>query len=202
MPSPPETADEDIARLRAKLRETEDMLVAAEELLLATGHSLEDIEQNKADGATAQSSVRSAAGPYRLLVEQISQPALTIMQDGSIIFCNTAFANLVGLPRERLVGTALAEILSGGPEKKSLVDELTRGAQRARQWSVRCPDGMKSVSLSCRSVRLFGKAVHSLVVSPNDLPAAHTLPKMDGHDRDHGRERAGQTRLQQTDGHE
>lgn len=201
MPAPPETPLQVVERLRAKLRETEDMLVVAEELLRATGHSWEDVERDKAAGDFGQSSVRSAAGPYRLLVEQISEPALTVMHDGSIVFCNSAFADLVGVPRERLVGGALDELLSGNAPHKSLVGELTRGAQKERQWNLLTASGAKSVSLSCRSVRLFGKAVHSLVITPSNVPSAHMLPQTDGHAETQGNG-TGQQRLQRPDDHD
>ncbi|NIJ47954.1 PAS domain-containing protein [Rhizomicrobium electricum] len=202
MPAPPETPLQVVERLRAKLRETEDMLVVAEELLRATGHSWEDVERDKAAGDFGQCSVRSAAGPYRLLVEQISEPALTVMHNGSIVFCNSAFADLVGVPRERLSGIAIDEILSGNAPQKSVVDELTSAAQRERQWSLRTSTGAKSVSLSCRSVRLFGKAVHSLVVKLGDVPAAHMLARTDDHAGSSGHNGTGQQHLQQSDGHD
>ena len=53
----------------------------------------------------------SADRPYRLLVEEMQQGAITLSSDGTIAFCNRRFADLVGKPLERLLGIAFHEFI-------------------------------------------------------------------------------------------
>ena len=45
--------------------------------------------------------------PYRIFVEQMREGALTLGVDGTILYCNQAFANMVGGPLEQVMGSAL-----------------------------------------------------------------------------------------------
>lgn len=44
---------------------------------------------------------------YRLLVESMDEGALTLGEDGTIFYCNSRFAEMVQVPLEQIVGTAL-----------------------------------------------------------------------------------------------
>lgn len=50
--------------------------------------------------------------PYRTLVETMNQGAATLTSDGTILYSNRRLAELLGVPREKLVGTKLAWYLS------------------------------------------------------------------------------------------
>jgi PAS domain S-box-containing protein len=54
-------------------------------------------------------TLETADRPYRLLVEEMQQGALTLRHDGTIAYCNRRFADLVGRPLERLVGIAFRD---------------------------------------------------------------------------------------------
>ena len=43
-------------------------------------------------------TLRSADQPYRLMVEQMREGALTLAADGTILYCNQRFAELMALP--------------------------------------------------------------------------------------------------------
>jgi PAS domain S-box-containing protein len=45
--------------------------------------------------------------PYRLLVEQMQDGAVTLTAAGDVLYCNARFAELVGLPVEKIVGGPL-----------------------------------------------------------------------------------------------
>jgi PAS domain S-box-containing protein len=49
--------------------------------------------------------------PYRLMVEQMREGALTLAADGTILYCNQRFAELMARPAERIAGQALREFL-------------------------------------------------------------------------------------------
>ena len=49
-------------------------------------------------------TLRSADQPYRLMVEQMREGALTLAADGTILYCNQRFAELMARPPERITG--------------------------------------------------------------------------------------------------
>jgi len=102
----------DITRqLRRELDETRLRLVEAEETLGA-------IRQGEADGFVIAGpqgpqvfTLQGALEPYRLLIEQMSEGALTLARDGVILYANQTFAAMLQLPPGRVIGTALRDFL-------------------------------------------------------------------------------------------
>ncbi len=56
-------------------------------------------------------TLETADRPYRLLVEEMAQGALTLSEDGTITYCNRRFADLVGRPLARLVGVDFCDFI-------------------------------------------------------------------------------------------
>jgi PAS domain S-box-containing protein len=56
--------------------------------------------------------------PYRILIEAMGEGALTLSRDGTILYANRAFAGIVGMPLERILGAKVQEFLPAreGPE--------------------------------------------------------------------------------------
>jgi len=99
MPRPRRRArsSQTIADLRRRLQEAEDTIAAIRE-----GH-VEALVVHAAEGEQIY-TLRSADHPYRLMVEQMREGALTLDADGTILYCNTRFAELMGMPPERVAG--------------------------------------------------------------------------------------------------
>src|SRR2546428_13727704 len=49
-------------------------------------------------------TLKSAEQPYRMLVEQMQEGALTLTPAGDILYCNRRFAELVGAGPESVIG--------------------------------------------------------------------------------------------------
>ncbi|MFZ1106258.1 MAG: PAS domain S-box protein [Hyphomicrobiaceae bacterium] len=96
---------EELERLRRQLAEAADALRA-----IRTG----EIDAIVAQGPTGPAvySLKSADTPYRLLVEQMHEGALTVSAAGVIMYANAAFASLVGVSVARLRGRDLAEFIA------------------------------------------------------------------------------------------
>ena len=47
----------------------------------------------------------TADKPFRLLIENMHEGAVTVNEDGSILYCNSSFANMVNLPLQKITGT-------------------------------------------------------------------------------------------------
>lgn len=123
--SPPVTtsADEDdMEDLRARLAEAEETLRA-----IRAGE-VDALVVDRADGP-AVFTLKDAAEPYRLLVEQMAQGALTVAADGVILYCNNSFAHMLGRPRERVIGTDLAGFVA--PAGRPGLQALLMGDDRA-----------------------------------------------------------------------
>ena len=62
--------------------------------------------------------LKSAEQPYRLLVEKMQEGAVTLLRDGTILYCNARFAELAGMPLEEVIGAPVPDItlttLDGG----------------------------------------------------------------------------------------
>ncbi len=116
----------EIEMLRAKLDDAEDTLRA--------------IRDGEADalvvtGSTGQ-RVYSLAGPqhaYRLLIEQMSEGALTLGSDGGVLYCNQSVATMLKKPLGQVLGHALDSHLAEADRARFFTllrraqDEATRG---------------------------------------------------------------------------
>jgi len=59
-------------------------------------------------------SLAGAESVYRLVVETMKETALTVAPDGTVLFCNTRFGELIKRPLEQIVGRRLASFLAPG----------------------------------------------------------------------------------------
>ena len=95
---------EENADLRRRLEE-------AEEVIRAIHSGAVDAFVVAEPHGTRVYTLQSADRPYRLLVEEMQQGALTLRNDGTIAYCNRRFADLVGRSLERLVGVAFRDFI-------------------------------------------------------------------------------------------
>ena len=47
----------------------------------------------------------AADKPYRILIEKMNEGAVTLNEDGTILYCNSYFSNMVKLPMQKVIGT-------------------------------------------------------------------------------------------------
>jgi PAS domain S-box-containing protein len=90
--------------LRRQLAEAEDALVA-----IRTGEIDAIVVQS--DTGPVVYTLKTADTPYRLLVEQMREGALTVSAEGIIIYANAAFARMLNLPAARLRGADLMDFI-------------------------------------------------------------------------------------------
>jgi len=57
-------------------------------------------------------TLQSAERPYRILIEQMQEGALTVSSDGTIIYCNPRFADMMGVPYEDVIAHGFTEFVS------------------------------------------------------------------------------------------
>jgi PAS domain S-box-containing protein len=67
---------------------------------------------------------------YRLLMERMNEGAVTLAADGTVLYCNRRFAELVRRPHSRVLGASLRELVH--TYDRARLDDLLVGAGRAR----------------------------------------------------------------------
>jgi PAS domain S-box-containing protein len=95
-------------------------------------------------GAAGQQvfTLQGAQEPYRLLIEQMSEGALTLSRDGVILYANQPFAKMLQLPPGHIIGMALRDFVA--PADHSALADLLEAAlnrHRSEDVSVRTADG-------------------------------------------------------------
>lgn len=143
----------ELERLRERLAEAEEALRA-----IRAG----EIDAIIVDGPDRPIvyTLKNADNPYRLLVEQMREGALTVSRDGVILYCNAGFTHLVGLPSELLRGTHLTEFI-GDP-----ADLLVASGTSGRDVQLRTSSGeMRNVYVSSAPLAIEGEHVHCVVVT-------------------------------------
>jgi two-component system, sensor histidine kinase and response regulator len=100
MSSKPHTYEQlvlEVADLQARLDEANEILHA--------------LRVGEVDAVVVQGSLgdqlftlKGADEPYRVLIEEMNQGAVTLSADGAILYCNRRFADLLKTPMEKIVG--------------------------------------------------------------------------------------------------
>src|SRR3978361_1082808 len=57
-------------------------------------------------------SLKNADQTYRVFIEKMSEGAVTINEEGFILYCNSRFADMVKSPLERVIGVAFESFIA------------------------------------------------------------------------------------------
>src|SRR4051812_8164233 len=104
-----------VQSLRRRLREAEDTLQAIRE-----GH-VDALVMRTPEGEQIY-TLHTADQPYRLMVEQMPEGALTLSADGTVLYCNARFAELVGHSSVGIVGQVFAHFVA--PDDRTRIPAL------------------------------------------------------------------------------
>src|SRR6185437_7335782 len=111
---------EEIAALEARLREAEETLDA-----IRNG----EVDAVVVGGPEGQKvyTLENADRPYRVLVEQMQEGAVTFSDDGIELYCNQRFASIVEAQREKIIGQSIETFF--GPDERAALHALMRREQ-------------------------------------------------------------------------
>src|ERR1700761_2249548 len=106
--------------LISRVREAEDTLEA-----IRTG----EVDAVVVAGPQGQQvyTLENADRPYRVFVEQMQEGAVTLSENGTIVYCNERFARLVASPHDSVIGLPLTNFFSSD-EGKTLSNMIDPGA--------------------------------------------------------------------------
>jgi PAS domain S-box-containing protein len=57
-------------------------------------------------------SISSAETPYRTFIEEMSEGAVTLTKEGTILYCNQRFAEIVQSPYEKVIGSSIKRYIA------------------------------------------------------------------------------------------
>ncbi|HXD19539.1 MAG TPA: ATP-binding protein [Vicinamibacterales bacterium] len=143
--------------LRRRLQEAEDTIDAIRE-----GH-VEALVVSAPDGEQIY-TLRTADQPYRLMVEQMREGALTLAADGTILYCNQRFAELMAHPPERIAGRTLGEFLDT-EDSEALQRVLTSESSRAEVQLKTATGTLNPAQLSSITLNIDGVRTVAVVVT-------------------------------------
>lgn len=95
----------ELAELRLRLAEAEETLHA-----IRTGEV--DAVVTAGKGGLQVFTLEGAGHAYRLLIESMNEGALTLTPDEMIVYANQCFAQMVGCPLEKVMGSSFRRFLS------------------------------------------------------------------------------------------
>ena len=127
-PSDAEALRAENSRLRAELQE-------AEETIRAIRDGRVDAFVVGRDAPDRVYALESAVGPYRILVEQMQQGAVTVAPDGTVLYVNRGFSLLLDRPREELVGSQFRSLVA--IDDRSQLEAVISGEVDRPQGEVR-----------------------------------------------------------------
>jgi PAS domain S-box-containing protein len=120
------SADGSVSDLQRQYEEMEAQLDEAEETLRAIREGEVDAFAVSTAAGHRIYTLEGSDRAYRLLIEDMSEGALTLTGDGLILFCNRRFTEIVGKPIEKVIGSSIFTLLS--PADKQTVRTLLGNA--------------------------------------------------------------------------
>lgn len=67
---------------------------------------------------------------YRLIIEEMNEAALTLSEDGTILFCNRRFSDITGSPKEDILGKSIFNFID--EEQKNNLSEIIKLSSQKR----------------------------------------------------------------------
>jgi PAS domain S-box-containing protein len=103
--------EKELASLRERLRESEETLNA-----IRSG----EVDAVVVQGNNGQQiyTLTNADRPYRVLIEQMREGAVTLSPDGVVVYCNDSFAALIGQSSERILGTHFRDLVATSDHRR------------------------------------------------------------------------------------
>ncbi len=114
----------ELEELRERLREAEETLQA-----IRTG----EVDALIVDGPNGSQvfTLRGAEHPYRLLVEEMSEGAATLLPDGTLLYCNMRLAEMLHTPLQKLIGASIYGFM-GESDRAALAQLMERTLSNER----------------------------------------------------------------------
>lgn len=159
--------------MEGKNKNTEELLSEIESLknqLFDANNIIDAIKEGSVDalvvnngGAPQIYSIESADYTYRILIEKLGEGALSITNDGLILYCNDYFAKLINMPAEKITGTYFSSCFHLPEECEKLTSEALDSGSSKHEVELKCDDYKLSVTISMTDLRPTVEAIGVVV---------------------------------------
>jgi signal transduction histidine kinase len=119
-----------IDRLLSEIASLKSQLFDANSIIDAIKEGAVDALVLHNDGLPRVYSLESADYTYRILIEKFSEGALSITEEGLILYCNDYFSKLLELPADKITGTYLYTYFDLPQEFKYFISALKKGKSK------------------------------------------------------------------------
>ena len=151
---------EPVEELRRRLEEAEETLRA-----IRNGE-VDALIVEGVEGARVY-TLQGAEHPYRALIESMQQGALSLSGDGTVLYCNRCFAELVKTPQERVIGSMIGAFFAA-PDRLFFEALLRRdpNGKNQRELQLRtAPGTLVPVFVAAAPLQLSGTVAFCVVVT-------------------------------------
>ncbi len=151
--------------LLLEVEKLRDQLAESEETLRAIRSGEVDAFVLYGEKGEQVFTLKGAEQPYRILIEEMKEGAVTLGADNSILYCNSGFGRMLKTPLEKLIGTSILHYVS--PADSEIFEELLQQVtqeSRNREISFVAGDGTYvPMYLSLNSLQQDGMELINLV---------------------------------------
>ena len=152
----------ELEQLRARLEEAEETIQAIRsgqvDALVVSGPQGEQIY-----------TLQGADHSYRVLLEDMNEGAATLLPDGAVLYCNKAFADMLKMPIEKVIGFSANDLVTRS-DRQAFADLLRQGEQGKAKAEIsfrRADETFLPVYCSISSVQI--DEIKSLCLTATDL---------------------------------
>jgi PAS domain S-box-containing protein len=155
--------DETIEALRARLTEAEETLHA-----IRSG-AVDAVVIDAPEGPRVY-TLKGTDEPYRILVERMREGAVTLSEDGIVLFANGSFADMVGAPLEQVIGGSLDRFLPVSERSRfATLLGSARSASLRQEFTLQRVDGAELACLLSLGPLQVDEDVLVISMIANDL---------------------------------
>jgi PAS domain S-box-containing protein len=151
-----------LEQLRGRLEEAEETIEAIRsgkvDALVVSGPQGEQIY-----------TLHGADHSYRVLLEDMNEGAATLLPDGSVLYCNKAFAEMLKMPIEKVIGFSANDLVAQS-DRQAFAELLRRGEQgRAKAEITFRPTDGTFVPVYCSVSSVQIDEIRGLCLTATDL---------------------------------
>jgi PAS domain S-box-containing protein len=159
-------ATDELLALKAQLEELRTSFQEANEVVHAiTWGEVDAVVVRPPEQEHAVYTFFGADHPYRMLVESMNEGAVTLANDGTILYCNSSFARIVQTEKSILAGTSFAQYVHQGDASRFQAFLSQERDDRAEMTLVASNKADVPVYLSRSAADLVGSRGICLVVT-------------------------------------
>jgi PAS domain S-box-containing protein len=165
--------DDTMADVDARIRALEAALQEATETLDAIRNGDVDAVVVGGPGGQVVYTLENADRPYRVLVEQMREGAVTLNDRGTILYCNQSFAELIGRRSEDIIGDPIFDYVDDEAELDAMLARAGPEGVSAELALRLAVGGLAQAKLSIVNMVVDAGEARMLCMIVTDLRALH-----------------------------